>query len=57
MQDKTVGTALASSSPNNGLFELFVFLHCNHKVKGNIQTSRRLDLEREDTELVVVEER
>ena len=26
-------------------------------VKGNIQTSRRLDLEREDTELVVVEER
>ena len=26
-------------------------------VKGNIQTSRPLDLEREDTELVVVEER
>ena len=32
VQDRTVGTALASSSPNNGLFELFVFLHCSHKV-------------------------
>ena len=32
MQDRTIGTALASSSPNNGLFELFVFLHCNHRV-------------------------
>ena len=32
MQERTVGTALASSSPNNSLFELFVFLHCSHKV-------------------------
>lgn len=28
-KDRTVGTALASSSQNNGLFQLFVFLHCS----------------------------